>query len=545
MNPDIPGLIPRGNHFTIRYKNRSLYSDREPRERAEERAADAAPGDHSLVIVASPLLFYGVDTLLSVLPSHCHILCIEADEALGTVKPDKDLMYLLQDPRVHYFCTDNVQRVLEAFHTLGIHRFRRCVSLSLNGGYTLHAPFYRAVHRSIQSEIELFWKNRMTMIHMAPLWFKNLFLNLAALPGSGDIKSIKTNKPVFIAGAGESLEDYLGFLRSHRNSLYILSVDTALPALLTSNVTPDAVITLESQVTNVADFIGASELSIPLFCDLSAHPGTLRATRGGVFFFLSRFHPNRLFERMDSTGIMPLSIPPLGSVGVAAVYIALRITENRVFYAGLDFSFIPGKTHSRGTPAAAASLEKCTRLSSFGSYTFCIDYPGYTRYDKAGRRVKTTLILDSYRGLLSANISDTRRVFDAGRCGLTAEGSKIADFDFIEHTPAKSVGPGEDPDKSSVWNIEELERTRSFLEQELSLLSGVYRSGRSLLSEYSEGEKTAFTSALDLCDYLLLHFPDPERVDICDRPFIARVCAAAEVYIRRIGNALKRFAETL
>jgi len=542
MNPDIPVVVPQGDTDNVHYKNRDLYPSGDPCKRAEQKASAISLSENTLVICASPLLLHGIDVLLEHLPGDCHILCVEADPHLAAIPPLSEKRHILTDSRVSLLTTGDLYQVLKAVHALGLGRFRRCLLVTLNRGYTLHSDFYRSIQAAVQSEIEGFWKNRMTLIHMAPLWIKNLFTNLSVFHQSMDLRIAKTERCIFVAGAGESIEEILPVLRRLRDSLYILSVDTALPVLLASDITPDGVVTLESQVFNLNDFIGASALHIPIFCDLLAYPSTYYATRGEVYFFVSRFAPNRLLDRMDTACICPPVVPPLGSVGVTAVHLALHMTNKRVFYAGLDFSFVQGKTHSRGTPTHIKSLSSSTRLVSYDTYKICLDFPGYLRKDKAGRTVKTTLILDSYREVLSKTISQSERVFDAGSLGLSAEGVRPTDINSLQCSD-ESDGLGMRMDVRHTERPEEpFLKTKNFLEQESELLTEVSKKGRILLASQSGTDLDAFIAAVDTCDYLLLHFPDPEGIESCDPPFIARVCAAAELYNRYIGRALQRLS---
>ncbi|HKJ85845.1 MAG TPA: hypothetical protein VKA06_07200, partial [Spirochaetia bacterium] len=46
-----------------------------------------------------------------------------------------------------------------------------------------------------------------------------------------------------------------------------------------------------------------------------------------------------------------LEMPPLGSVGVSAAFVALEFGTSQVLFPALDFAVLPGKTHARGAPS--------------------------------------------------------------------------------------------------------------------------------------------------------------------------------------------------
>ncbi|MBN2049497.1 MAG: DUF115 domain-containing protein [Spirochaetales bacterium] len=539
MNTDIPGLLPRGNAFTIGYKGRHLYADQNPLQRCEERASSYIIEDYSLVLLASPLLWYGIDVLLEKLPPHCHLLCLESNEALMNLGPPEEKAFLLQDPRVSHLKTADVTQAISLLENLGPWRFRRCVLVTLNGAYALNASLYRNFHQGLQKSIETYWKNRMTMIHMAPLWIRHIFRNLMLLPELRDAKTFTTELPVFVVGAGESLEVLLPFLKRLRSKFFLLSVDTALPILLSEDLLPDAVLCLESQAANLSDFIGSCHLAVPLFCDLLAHPETFRLLQGEKFVFLSTFSPNTLLERLELTGLHPFSFPPLGSVGVAAIHLALQISKKEVFFAGLDFSFSPGKTHSRGSPEHLKELSSAFRLAPWISYNRTIEFPGYPEEATNGRPVKTTLILETYRNTLASMIQNTSRIFNLGEHGLKIPHAKNIDSKTAEGI-ISSYSPiplqKDSPDLSPKYS---LDKVVLFLQKEYALLRKVYNLGSAYLSIGSETAKKTFLDALEQCDYLLLHFPDPHRKSVCDTSFTARVCTSAGHYMRVLESLLK------
>ncbi len=115
-------------------------------------------------------------------------------------------------------------------------------------------------------------------------------------------------------------------------------------------ISADYILAVESQFYNIYDFYGCKDTGIPVICDISAYPKTARITGGENYFFFSEFSDSSFLKEMDNMGLLPGKIPPLGSVGVIAVYAALELTKLPVIYSGLDFSFIPGKSHSRMSP---------------------------------------------------------------------------------------------------------------------------------------------------------------------------------------------------
>ncbi len=188
---------------------------------------------------------------------------------------------------------------------------------------------------------------------MGPLWVRNLFDNLASetfslapWPDWGDA-------PVIVCGAGVTLESALPWISDHRSAWKLIAVDTALPILKAWSLIPDAVVSLEAQHANLRDFAGWFGAPVALFADMTSYPPSTRVFSQQPFWFISEFAPLALWSRWPwGTAVAP-RLPPLGSVGVAAAWIAWKLTQGPVLLAGLDFSFPPGQSHARGAPLIA------------------------------------------------------------------------------------------------------------------------------------------------------------------------------------------------
>ena len=135
-----------------------------------------------------------------------------------------------------------------------------------------------------------------------------------------------------------------------------------------------------------------------LACELSSLPSIPRLFGDRVRFFSSEFAPLQLFARMASAGLLPCPFPALGSVGVAAVNAALRLTSGEIFLTGLDFSYPRLQTHARGTPYHLSALVGASRLSAPDGPSFraiSARRRGLAE-DKHGKRVLTDSVLESY-----------------------------------------------------------------------------------------------------------------------------------------------------
>jgi len=303
--------------------------------------------------------------------------------------------------------------------SLGPWRFRRLLRVPLCRGYQLQPELYQRIQEALEEEIRLFWQNKITLVDMSRLWLKNLFTNLACLPDAASLEALRVSEPVLVTGAGPSLERSLGEIRRIRGRVRVLASDTSLPTLVTSGILPDFVCVLEAQIHNLGDFVPAFVPSLPLLCDLTSSPTVLRRFPNRAFFS-SRFAPLRLFGRLERHGLLPTPLPPLGSVGVSAVQLALQLTRGPVLLAGLDFAYGPGQTHARGTAPHLAGLIHGRRMHPPGMESFeaLSRRPLLRLQGRNAEAVASDLVLRSYALQLRRLIEPAGRVFDIGGEGL-------------------------------------------------------------------------------------------------------------------------------
>ncbi len=395
MQDKAPLLTKVSGGTSIVFKNKELYGRRFPRERAETRAQAFNLEPDTLYILASPLLWYGVSILLHKLPPSSHLVAVELEPQLSelstqTLTPeisenscfDCAFMHGPSASGVSSESLDSVKKIVrDTISKIGVNNFRRARLITLNGGYRLNNQRYSALLQLIEEEIQQFWHNKYTMMHMLPLWIKNIFFNLASLHELGNkagnntsdetgsyqtpqFNLSKTNKPVMVIGAGPSLEYHIAFIREHRQHLYLTAVDTAYTALRSHNIQPDLVVVQESQFYNLYDFISYPFIDCAVLADISSYPQVLHLAQGPVYLFATKFAETAMFDRLQARKLLPYVFPPLGSVGTTAVHAALAITRSEIIVTGIDFAFPPGLTHSRGTPSHQLRMLHSNRFTS-------------------------------------------------------------------------------------------------------------------------------------------------------------------------------------
>jgi hypothetical protein len=528
-NIESPLLISTGGGFSCTWKGRQLYHPDRPIYQACNRSKAFSPLEEEIIFIPSPLLWYGVETLLEKIPSSSIILAVEAEAALYHLSRERIPEEVKRDRRV----TLLPARELDSFlKRLDASRLRRCRMLTLNGAYTLHRKLYRTMFESIMATIKRFWQNRMTLTWLGPLWMKNLFANCASLGGGGNccyaIEKIRSERPVLIVGAGPSLDEVLPLIKEYHSSFTILAVDTALASLLAHGIIPDFGLAQDGQFHTMGDFSCApGTLEIPIFFDLTSTKSLPRHLTGGILPFFTRFDRSSFTARLEESLSFLSVLPPLGSVGITALEIALRLNAPEVWIAGLDFAYLLGKSHAKGTPYHQRELYRRSRLKPEGDFATILKRNPHRLEGKEDElpQVYTDPVLSSYHDTFSNLLlksGETHRLIHSLRSPLSSKAELQTALEEVrEHYPNSG-------DRQFCGVSEEAlypGKIKLFLEQELQLLE-----------RYLSGEATLIREI----DYTYRFFPDLHRFDPDDPApgFIKRIETSARRFRKQIESAL-------
>jgi hypothetical protein len=273
---------------------------------------------------------------------------------------------------------------------------------------------------------------------------------------------------------------------------------------------------------------------------------------GKISFFSSAFTDLCILGRLRETGLIPLTIPPLGSVGVAAVYLSRILTDAPVFFSGLDFSYMPGKTHARGAPSLMDQHATSTRTNPWALFGRTMRRPLLALPGKGGSPIRSDVVLAGYRNLLAILLTEDKRVFDLGRTGLPTGAPCVTHDqtlrmcrDLAGNTARRaSFDQGE-----RLPTGEALEtRIESFLAAEVAILESFLRGITERRDEEPPGSDTGGERTdhqkqdsppewMLPADYVWVHFPDAHRADYRSLSFRRRAEASARRYLALIGRA--------
>ncbi len=529
-----PRLVNAGQGFsvlkTVEYKGRFLYSKYNPAKAIETYIDKLQVLSGTLIIGCSPLLWYGIEKLKSVLPENCKIIALENDENLFEIAMQNNsenipLFKLSEGKKIDSFVRNilkggNIKRALKIDFSAGINFSKEKFDFTLN---------------AISEVIGTFWKNRITLVKFGRLFSKNFLRNIARLEYSKTLEDVaKTvSKPLLVLGAGEGL-DNLPYSNFNPSDFFIIAVDAALSPLLARNITPDAVVTMESQLAIEKAFLDAKNKKILLFADLCARPEATKILGGNIIWFATKYADEIFFDNLKKENVIRNFIEPMGSVGLAATYIALKLRSSSsvpVFVAGLDFSYSVGTTHAKGTMALKQRFINSGRLTPIENYDAAFSMAAQTVISKNGKKICSTKILLQYAQQFKLMFKNEKNLFDCSSTGINL-GIPQSSLFTIKQNPSKE-------------KCESNQNASNFCEKEKRKLEEL----RSLLSD---GEKSPFRNNLpeelslseqikklaEEREYLFLHFPDGYSFKM-EQSFLKRIRAETDFFIKQLEITIR------
>ncbi|OQX29151.1 MAG: hypothetical protein B0D92_05220 [Spirochaeta sp. LUC14_002_19_P3] len=517
-----PRLEHTAHGATVFY-SRYLYSRHNPAHRPIAAARAVCAESRCLYIVPSPLLGYGLAELTESIPADSHVLAIEASQELFHLCSPHFSPGLLNNPKLTIVRLSDEASLNAVLENLGLWRFRRVRQVDLNGGAALHAPLYDSLIAFALEAQSSYWHNWHSLRIMGRHWVRHLFANLrwlpAALPySSGDL-------PIVIAGAGPSLEESLNFIKKKRNLIELWATDTALGTLFSAGISPDVVTVLETQFWNHLDFHGAADRKITILADICSYPGSLTIPGCKISLFSSSFTELRLLNRLRTTFPNLPVIPPLGSVGLAAVQLALSFSTQPILLTGLDFSCVPGKSHAQSSSFHKWMLFSRSRLNPMPGWSAAMDRPRVRIKNFHGEEILSDGILAGYANHFRKCFSSSRRLFsltgmaDLG-IPLLTESTAEAQLKSAQPTVPSAVNQSS-PYSETLVN--------EFIAHEIQLLQETILRW----NEYSSGGKApeGLLSALEDIDHLYCGFPDEPPLPKSDNNFLFRaITRCRELY---------------
>ena len=510
-----PCLVQTPQGFSVSYKNKFLYSKYSPQKAicTTVQNLNILPG--TLFLCCSPVLPYGLKELIARLDDSSFCLLCEFDSTLSEFSSSQnDFLEIERMKKAARLSLPELQALPSILHKpsyttvsgaqlLPAGSFKRIVRIDFSAGVQLHAPLYDELTRACTASIMTFWANRMTLVKFGRKYSQDFFKNLKLLPSTTPISYYfgKITKPIIVFGAGESTDKGINEIKEQKDSFFILCADTALQPLIENKIYPDGVFVEEAQNIIKKAFIGTKNTKTKVFAGLSAVPNLNRIVPEKQISFFTTLYTKAMFlENLSKEGLLPPSNEPFGSVGLTAVYYALKFRfseEVPVFLYGLDFSYSKGRTHAKGTMAHKARLIMQNRLLPVANYSASFNPQVFKITGKDGSNFYTTRTLNNYAELFRGYFSGTKNLYDSADCGINLG------------LPQKKPEVCNTTQNIDLQNkLEKSNSTAAFFESEKQTLEKLRDVLSGKLPLPPEEQQDFITKTAACREYLYLHFAD-------------------------------------
>lgn len=536
-----PGLIQTRQGVSVLYKDKYLYSKYDPSKSILNIISGISIPEYSIILIFSPVLWYGLKELLSKLPDNSTAAVFEYDENLFdfALKNIPEELKPAFNSKIKIF---NRSNIADYYSFIQNNHYRKTLKIEFSAGAAFYKNEYDEISLLTQRVIDQFWKNRLTLIKFGRLYSKNIFKNLSLLSQSVPLASLyqKVDRPIIVLGAGESLDSTIPLLKKKSKSFFIICVDAAFSPLLDNGITPDAVIAVEGQQVIEKAYIGRpSDSGVLLIMDLVSRNHIPYITNGNTSFFISEYANMNFFNSLAKKELLPPVMPPLGSVGLVAMEIALRLRSScdiPVYFSGLDFSYTAGITHAKGTSSHKNLLSTNSRLKSVYNLAAAFGGENFQIESKDSTHMITSRILEAYALLFTENFSDIKNVFDAGISGMDLKTEKKNFSEVINSVKEESSKLSFELKKQSGLKKKIFE----FLSEEenaLEELKDLFTYADS--SRFRKKEIPLETQVDELIknrEYLYIHFPDAVGATN-PQSFYNRIRIELDFFLKEIATA--------
>jgi hypothetical protein len=339
------------------------------------------PGEQTLYLFFSPLLGYGVGDFARRLGPGSALILVELDRRLADLQHHRESEYRSPLPRSVQYARTAQEALRCASRLIQRYALRRVVTVYLSGGVRLHADQYRLIAESVQNVIQRYWSNRGTQIRLGRRWIANLLRNALLEAKNIEFFRKEAGTKAILVGAGPNLDRHIAYLENTfradaPHGTLLVALDTALPALAAATIKPDIVVSMDSQLANVYDFMPWCWDDTVLFADITVHPGIPgKFPAGQRAFFASEFTEESILLREPILRGVPL-LPARGSVAPAALELLVRYLGIRtVISVGIDFWYRSPRSHARMTGPDRRMRAAMTRLQYNDGYPSLLSRP--------------------------------------------------------------------------------------------------------------------------------------------------------------------------
>lgn len=343
--------------------------------------------NHDLIILGGVELGYILKNVFEKYPNHPILVVEKRASILKAAFKTQDFIPFFLSGRVQFLIPENAAVV---FEFLKNYQSKTIALIFHRPSFDLDPDFYRELKETVEKFISTQEINKATLARFEKLWFKNLLLNLSTYlyyQGVEVLFKAWKDRPVFLIGAGPSLQKQIPLLKKVQNQYLLIAVNTSLPYLLEKGITPHFVVTVDPQDKVYRYFlplIQKKPQKVPiLIAEPTICPKIVKNYPGPILFCQVGFLQSWVGQFAPLKGELDMG----GSVITAAFSLARQMGAKPIVFLGTDMAYTKKTLHFRGAELEKEWLYSQTKIHSleqqnydFLKKTKLFSYPGF--YDK-------------------------------------------------------------------------------------------------------------------------------------------------------------------
>ena len=298
------------------------------------------------------------------------IIVIERDiQLLSCALQSRDITSLLYCPQVHVCYIDNLSDIHDLVHSLYVPSLHGKACMLWNAPLIKHLYPWKRTCAMVQNSLQESFDTLSIYKKLGRRWFHNMCINgkKMHIQSAAHISPCSLAHTIAIVAAGPQLDHQLPLLHNnqqqYRNNEYaVIATDSALPILQQHNISIDACITIDSQLSSYLHFIDSNIDDIPLYTDFAIHPLVNRIASSPIPIASS--HP--LAVMVGQYFSFPISHRATHVTQSAFVLAATHSPPTILLY-GVDYGYMHGKSYASGAYIPTHHLYHSNYLSTFES----------------------------------------------------------------------------------------------------------------------------------------------------------------------------------
>lgn len=399
----------------ITYNNREIFveSRRNPEQEAKKYLRVLEQTTNILILFGLTTKSFFKALLSHIKNKKLFVIAIDWDKQLINILKS-ELPEIFEKDNVFFFQKENIDQVPALIESLFYLKNQKNIKYQIIKNinlYKIFKEFFDKTENQIASVFKNIYQNILIVDKFKTIWLQNIKKNINQIGAKKNIFSLTSfkskfkGKPVLIVNAGPSLDKHLDKLKQWQKKFYIIAVDTALRTLMSHNIKPDFVISLDSQLDNFLDFTGVETEDLNLIAEITSNHKIIEKFQGKMFLFYTAkmlwdFFQKKSIEfiephyKLFSEQFKPVdSLQTGGSVSTTALDFALYAGFDPIIFVAQDLSFLNYKIYCKGT---YVDIRKQQMTSKFYNYETIISDYIFSQILKEKQKDNENIIVSSF-----------------------------------------------------------------------------------------------------------------------------------------------------